>query len=152
MKFTLALLPLAAIATATTTSLDVTDYFPSCSLDCLSQAVSNSSSCSLSDSVCMCTNAIDENLAVKTNSCMIKDCGSTVAFTDVLSAADNFCRAALSGSTASAGVASLLGTSTATGTAAASATGTSNSTATAGSAANIAPAIMAIVAAGMAVL
>ncbi|KAL2890821.1 CFEM domain-containing protein [Ceratocystis lukuohia] len=148
MKFTLALLPLAAIATAV--NLDVTDYFPSCSLNCLGQAVSNSSSCSLSDSVCMCTNAIDEDLALNANSCMIKDCGSTVAFTDVMSAADKFCRAALSGTTATGGVASLLGT--ATGTNAASATGTSNGTATAGGAANIAPAIMAIVAAGMAAL
>ncbi|KAL5612046.1 hypothetical protein BROUX41_000392 [Berkeleyomyces rouxiae] len=152
MKFAVAILSLVTVALA---EVSAQDYFPSCSFQCLAEAVSTSSTCEFTDSVCMCTNSIDENLAVTATACLVKACGSDTTFNGVMPAADKFCRDALDGTTTSGSIAGLISSSessvaaTATGTTAASVTGSSDSTVTAGAAANFVPAAVAVFAAAV---
>ncbi|RSL55661.1 hypothetical protein CEP54_009243 [Fusarium duplospermum] len=72
-------------------SLDKADYFPECSLDCLTEAIEKSTDCKETDSTCLCDH--DNYVAIYeyTMDCVIDACGEDVAVDEVLPAAEPYC-------------------------------------------------------------
>ncbi|KND86890.1 hypothetical protein TOPH_08471 [Tolypocladium ophioglossoides CBS 100239] len=84
------------------------DYFPKCSLDCLSEAIKSATNCSLDDAVCMCVQKNYEAIYNAGVNCVLQACGPDEAVGKVLPAGAKFCAAATA--QAKAGTASLTGT------------------------------------------
>ncbi|RSM14815.1 hypothetical protein BHE90_007835 [Fusarium euwallaceae] len=77
-------------------SLDKADYFPECSLDCLTEAIEKSVECKETDSICLCDHENYEAIYEYTMDCVIDACGEDVAIDEVLPAAEPYCSDATS--------------------------------------------------------
>ncbi|KAM0429793.1 hypothetical protein ACHAPT_006399 [Fusarium lateritium] len=83
-------------AQAVAQSLDKADYFPECSLDCLTEAIEKSVECKETDSLCLCDHENYEAIYEYTMDCVIDACGEDVAVDEVLPAAEPYCEDATS--------------------------------------------------------
>ncbi|KAF6815477.1 CFEM domain-containing protein [Colletotrichum plurivorum] len=135
MKSAYVLLAAAGLAAA---QKKFTDVIPECSVECLTKAVKDGTTCSsIDDSQCICEATNYRNIYTVGVSCVLAACTADVATGQLLPAAAAFCREVTGGATAppaesaSAAVSSLV--SSAAASASASATASTSGTASAAS-------------------
>lgn len=89
MKFSLAILAVAAVAQAQTAA-----SIPKCAVPCLDDAVKANTKCSTTDYACICQKANFSAVQGAATGCVIEKCGSDVALSKVLPAVQALCAAA----------------------------------------------------------
>lgn len=99
MKYAFALVAAAAFARAQTR-----EDIPECALPCLDKAITDNSDCKTTDYACVCKNF--DAIRGSATTCVIDECGPTVALNEVLPATEALCKAAGSGGESSAPAAS----------------------------------------------
>ncbi|KAK2011588.1 hypothetical protein LZ32DRAFT_659582 [Colletotrichum eremochloae] len=99
MKYSYVLL--AAAAGLTVAQKKFTDVIPQCSVECLTKAVKDGTTCSsIDDSACICEATNYRNIYTVGVSCVLQACGSDVATGQLLPAAAQFCREVTGGASA----------------------------------------------------
>ncbi|TPX12321.1 uncharacterized protein E0L32_006968 [Thyridium curvatum] len=91
MKFiAAAALAVAGLAAAQNPS----DYFPSCGVPCLTDAVKAVTTCDVNNGKCICERETYVKVADAATTCVIDKCGITVAIGEFVNAAGKYCEAA----------------------------------------------------------
>ncbi|KAJ2891724.1 hypothetical protein MKZ38_000016 [Zalerion maritima] len=75
----------------------ISDYAPECALDCLTDAISSGTECSIDDGECQCIQENYEAIYIVGADCVIDACGSEAAVQEVLPAVGQFCTDVLAG-------------------------------------------------------
>ncbi|KAH6876630.1 hypothetical protein B0T10DRAFT_197715 [Thelonectria olida] len=80
--------------------VELKDYFPECSIDCLETGTEKATDCELDDAVCWCVQSNYEAIYNQALNCVMEECGADKAIESVLPAAIVFCSAASSSTSA----------------------------------------------------